>query len=106
MVTRIPAKKAAQKPIQQPVRQKVDAASGTPAVTRERMSRVDTAWLRMDSPMNLMMILGVWIIKPGVSSQAVSQRIEEPLLQYPLFCLRLELDASCVSWVTDSSFNI
>jgi diacylglycerol O-acyltransferase len=106
MVTRIPAKKAAQKPIQQPVRQKVAAASGTPAVTRERMSRVDTAWLRMDSPMNLMMILGVWIIKPGVSYQAVSQRIEERLLQYPRFGQRVELDATGATWVTDTDFNI
>jgi hypothetical protein len=32
--------------------------------TVERMSKVDTAWLRMDAPSNLMMIVGVWIIKP------------------------------------------
>ena len=30
----------------------------------ERMSKVDTAWLRMDSETNLMMILGVWVVKP------------------------------------------
>jgi hypothetical protein len=28
----------------------------------ERMSRVDTAWLRMDTDANLMMIVGVWLI--------------------------------------------
>ena len=27
--------------------------------SRERMSSVDTAWMRMDSPTNLMMIVGV-----------------------------------------------
>ena len=27
---------------------------------RERMSSVDTAWLRMDSPANLMMIVGIY----------------------------------------------
>ena len=29
--------------------------------TREAMSKVDTAWLRMESPTNLMMITGVMI---------------------------------------------
>lgn len=28
---------------------------------RERMSAVDTAWLRMDRPTNLMMIVGVMV---------------------------------------------
>ena len=27
---------------------------------RERMSSIDTAWLRMDSPGNLMMIVGIY----------------------------------------------
>ena len=30
----------------------------------ERMSRVDTAWLRMDTEANLMMIVGVWLVEP------------------------------------------
>ena len=30
-----------------------------PIVAAERMSRVDTAWLRMDNDVNLMMIVGV-----------------------------------------------
>ena len=29
------------------------------------MTKVDTAWLRMDSPGNLMMIVGVWTLKPA-----------------------------------------
>ena len=33
----------------------------------ERMSRVDNAWLRMDSERNLMMIVGVWLLRPAVS---------------------------------------
>ena len=28
------------------------------------MSRVDTAWLRMDNDVNLMMIVGVWLLQP------------------------------------------
>ncbi len=72
----------------------------------ERMSPVDRAWLRMDSPANLMMILGVWIIKPGVSYQAVADRLEERLLQYPRFGQRVEVDALGARWVSDEDFRI
>ncbi|MEO8120514.1 MAG: wax ester/triacylglycerol synthase family O-acyltransferase, partial [Rhodoferax sp.] len=106
MVTRIIAKKAAIKPAPEAARQGTASTSETPALTRERMSKVDTAWLRMDSPTNLMMIVGVWIIKPGVSYQAVSQRIKERLLQYPRFGQRVELDATGASWVSDPDFQI
>jgi len=77
-----------------------------PTFTVERMSKVDTAWLRMDSPSNLMMILGVWLIKPGVSYKATRDRIEERLLKYPRFSQRVQLDATGASWVTDSAFDI
>ncbi len=72
----------------------------------ERMSKVDTAWLRMDSASNLMMIMGVWIIKPAVSYAAVCQRIEERLLKYPRFAQKVVQDTAGASWVTDTSFNI
>ena len=70
------------------------------------MSRVDTAWLRMDSPSNLMMILGVWIIRPGVRFAAVRDRIEERLSKYPRFMQRVQQDATGASWVTDTGFRI
>ena len=47
-----------------------------------RMSRVDTAWLRMDNDVNLMMIVGVWLLTPGVSMAALRQRVTDKLLQY------------------------
>ena len=72
----------------------------------ERMSPVDRAWLRMESPANLMMILGVWIIKPGVRFEAVTQRLEERLLQYPRFGQRVEEDAMGACWVPDEDFRI
>ena len=77
-----------------------------PPFTVERMSKVDTAWLRMDSPSNLMMIVGVWIIKPKVSYKATSDRIEERLLKYPRFSQRVQMDATGASWVTDTEFKI
>ena len=96
MVTRIPAPKKARR----------HGSEAKPEVTQERMSRVDHAWLRMDSPTNLMMIVGVWIIKPGVAYQAVSERIEARFLQYPRFGQRVVQDLTGASWVTDVHFDI
>ncbi len=77
-----------------------------PPFLTERMSKVDTAWLRMDCPCNLMMILGVWVIKPGVTYAAVRDRIEDRLLKYPRFSQRVQMDATGASWVTDGDFDI
>jgi len=76
------------------------------AAGEARMSQVDTAWLRMDSPANLMMILGVWILKPALSYATVSRRIEQRLLQYPRFAQRVQHDLTGVSWVADPDFRI
>jgi diacylglycerol O-acyltransferase / wax synthase len=72
----------------------------------ERMSKVDTAWLRMDSPGNLMMITGVWIIKPAVSYADACARIQERMLKYPRFGQKVVQDATGASWVTDTDFDI
>ena len=77
-----------------------------PTFVVERMSKVDTAWLRMDSPSNLMLILGVWIIKPRVSYAAVCERIGTRLLKYPRFSQRVQQDATGASWITDTDFDI
>jgi WS/DGAT/MGAT family acyltransferase len=107
MVTRIIAKKAAHQEAAEVVQQNMpNVVRDTPELTGERMSKVDTAWLRMDSPTNLMMIVGVWIIKPGVSHKAVSQRIEERLLKYPRFGQRVQHDALGSLWVKDQDFKI
>jgi diacylglycerol O-acyltransferase len=111
MVTRIVTKKVATRTARSVAGERVQkttpkAANEHRGPTHERMSKVDTAWLRMDSPSNLMMIVGVWIIKPGVSHPAVCQRIEERLLHYPRFGQRVQQDASGASWVTDTDFKI
>ena len=46
----------------------------TPAASR--MSRVDTAWLRMDNDVNLMMIVGVWLLTPAITLDALRERID------------------------------
>lgn len=65
----------------------------------ESMSRVDTAWLRMDSDSNLMAILGVWTLKPGIAYDALCRRVEEQLLKYDRFRQRVEEDATGARWV-------
>jgi diacylglycerol O-acyltransferase len=72
----------------------------------ERMSRVDTAWLRMDSEANLMMITGVWLLKPRLSLAELRERVEARLLQYARFRQRVVEDAMGASWVEDRRFDL
>ena len=65
----------------------------------ESMSKVDTAWLRMDSASNLMAILGVWTLKPGVRHADLCRRVEERLLKYDRFRQRVHEDSSGARWV-------
>ena len=96
------AQKAAQK-VQKDVRR---AVAGTLGMSGERMSKVDTAWLRMDSASNLMMIVGVWILKPGVSYGALCERVEGTLLKFRRFKQRVVEDTAGATWVDDKSFDI
>jgi hypothetical protein len=61
---------------------------------RRRMSRVDTAWLRMDSDANLMMIVGVWLMKPAITAEALAARLREKLLRYERFRMHVVRDAT------------
>ena len=45
------------------------------------MSRVDTAWLRMDNDVNLMMIVGVWLLRPAIAYEHLCRRVEDRLLK-------------------------
>ena len=72
----------------------------------ERMSKVDTAWLRMDSPTNLMMILGVWILRPGITLSAARERVNERLLPYRRFVQCARHDAAGAHWVQDPDFQL
>ncbi len=74
--------------------------------TTQRMSRVDTAWLRMDNDVNLMMIVGVWLLQPGISYEALCERISDKLLKYARFHQKVVQDAAGASWVNDKAFDI
>ena len=82
------------------------AATGMLGLSGERMSKVDTAWLRMDSDSNLMMINGVWTLAPGITWEALCERVQQRLLQYPRFRQRVVEDAAGATWVEDRNFDI
>ena len=72
----------------------------------ERMSKVDTAWLRMDTESNLMMIVGVWSLRPGIKLATLRERVEQRLLQYTRFRQKVVEDALGAQWVLDEDFDI
>jgi diacylglycerol O-acyltransferase / wax synthase len=75
-------------------------------VAAEPMSKVDTAWLRMDSDVNLMVIVGVWLLQPRLPFEALLQRVQERLLKYPRFLQRVQHDAVGTQWVPDAAFDV
>ncbi len=106
MVTRIAAPEAARKAAKAVRKNATRAASGMLGLSGERMSKVDTAWLRMDSDSNLMMIVGVWTLRPGIRHADLCQRVEERLLKYNRFRQRVVEDAAGATWVEDGNFDI
>jgi diacylglycerol O-acyltransferase / wax synthase len=106
MVTRVTAQAAGRKVAKNVQKNVKRAVSGTLGISGERMSKVDTAWLRMDNDANLMMIVGVWQLAPGVRHAAVRERIEGSLLKYDRFKQRVMEDAAGATWVMDRNFDL
>ena len=111
MVTRIKNGRTVAQDIASDVADKVQrnvkrAVAGTLGISGERMTKVDTAWLRMDCDANLMMIMGVWQLAPGVKHAAVCERIENSLLKYNRFKQRVMEDAAGATWVNDRKFDL
>jgi WS/DGAT/MGAT family acyltransferase len=72
----------------------------------ERMSSVDTAWLRMDGPANSMMIVGVSVTETPVPPADFRRMIEQRLLCFTRFRRRVEPDPLGASWVDDDAFDL
>jgi diacylglycerol O-acyltransferase len=74
---------------------------------RERMSGVDTAWLRMDRPSNLMMIVGIDVFDRPVEYARLRAVVSERLLAFDRFRQRVEYDpAGAAWWVHDDRFDL
>ena len=74
-------------------------SQGLDAVRRERMSTVDTAWLRMDSPANLMMIVSVLMFDQPLDRERFRQTLIARFLPYRRFRSRVQNDLSGAWWV-------
>ncbi|MBS0514751.1 MAG: wax ester/triacylglycerol synthase family O-acyltransferase [Proteobacteria bacterium] len=73
---------------------------------RETMAKVDTAWLRMESPTNLMMISGVLIFSERLDPVRLKQLMQERFLAYPRFRQKAVDTVSATYWETDPDFDI
>ncbi len=76
------------------------------ALKKQRMSAIDAAWLRMDRPTNLMMIVGVIIFREKVDYRRFRRVIEQRFLKFARFRCLPEQDALGASWVPDRDFEL
>ncbi|HET7526510.1 MAG TPA: wax ester/triacylglycerol synthase family O-acyltransferase [Burkholderiaceae bacterium] len=70
------------------------------------LTRVDTAWLRMDTDVNLMMIVGVWLLEPAVRYEDLCERVNARLLKYERFRQKVVQSALGCQWVPDEYFDL
>ena len=75
-------------------------------IKREKMSSVDTAWLRMDRPTNLMVIVGVLIFEGVVDYQRLRSIMESRLAPFRRFRQRVVVDSSGTYWEDDPTYDI
>jgi diacylglycerol O-acyltransferase / wax synthase len=75
-------------------------------MTREKMSTVDTAWLRMDSESNLMMIVGIHVFDTPLAFDKLQAVVKERLLPYRRFKQKVEVEATGAWWVDDKHFDL
>ena len=79
---------------------------GFSVLNRERMSGVDTAWLRMEHPTNLMMIVGVMMFRDKIDFSKLKATLEQRFLSYPRFKQKAVQDPTGAWWDTDRQFDI
>jgi hypothetical protein len=73
---------------------------------REKISAVDTAWLRMDRPGNPMMISGVLILREPVKLARLQATIEERFLRFKRFRQRPVQATGIWYWETAPAFDL
>ncbi|QDA56030.1 WS/DGAT/MGAT family O-acyltransferase [Thermomonas aquatica] len=73
---------------------------------REPMSRVDTAWLRMERPTNPMMITGVLMFAEQMSLVQLKKVIQQRFLAYARFKQKPVEGATGAQWVEDGDFDL
>jgi WS/DGAT/MGAT family acyltransferase len=73
---------------------------------RESMSAVDTAWLRMDRPTNLMVITGIMFFDGRIDDDAFRKVLETRLLRHRRFRQRVHRTGTSAAWEDDPDFAL
>jgi diacylglycerol O-acyltransferase / wax synthase len=81
-------------------------AANPKSAKREKMSAVDTAWLRMDRPHNLMMISGVLVFRDRVVLSRLRRVIHDRFLVFRRFRKVPVERAGGAFWESDARFDI
>ena len=78
----------------------------TPKLRREPMSRVDTAWLRMERATNLMMITSVMMFEESMDIDRLKRVVRNRFLAYPRFRQKAVDSAAGAMWEDDADFDL
>jgi len=70
------------------------------------MSAVDAAWLRLDRPHNLMMIVGVWVFDEPLDFPRFRQVVAERFLRFARFRCRPVEELRGSMWEPDAEFDL
>lgn len=73
---------------------------------RERISNVDTAWLRMDRPTNLMQIVGVLLFEGQLDYERLRASVAHRMLGFRRFRQMAVADGIGYVWQDDPDFNL
>lgn len=73
---------------------------------RERISSVDTAWLRMDRAENLMQIVGVMIFDGRMDYERLKRTVAHRMLRYRRFRQIAVQESTGAWWIDDANFDI
>ena len=73
---------------------------------REEMSSVDTTWLRMDRPQNLMLIVAVWMLEGPVALDRLEKQLAERQLTYRRYRQKIEFASGGPYWRDDPNFDL
>ncbi len=73
---------------------------------KESMRKVDTAWLRMESPSNLMMITGLMFLDKLPDYHVFLEMVEKNFLSYRRFKQKAVISATGAYWQDDEFFDI
>src|SRR5215207_4752214 len=77
-----------------------------PAKRSERLSRIDTAWLRMEDPTNLMMVTGLLVFDQPLNFARLRQTVEQRLLCFDRFHQQVVDADGTPHWRDDPHFTI